>query len=251
MKSVEITFPGVIDFFTKGTISDYTIRRDYLDVYDKIEIAASKKLTENKVEIKPVLEAGLFFFKELNLEGYTLCTNISKGIPDGYNLIRDDIIKASTIEALNYITGVNLSGNEIKDLCKKLSNSTASMLNTYNCVLDKDGNLLHNTNNLDIHYVAIKLPDIYNQEELIKFFMKDESIVIDPKDIGNYKELIDIKNILQENNANEISINGFSNIIVASFSNPHDRFKVASMLEDHEARKFGAGHGYKLLRICR
>lgn len=249
MKNIDAKIPGFVDIFIEGDCNKHIIRRDFIDDYDHLQLGISKRYSDRQAYIKPVIDAGLLFFRELGIHGYTLCYHFTKGIPKGYHLESDDYLKAVTICSLNEITNSGLSHQELVDLCNKMSINMDTFISSKSVYFNQDGIIQENRlKNEDRYIVLIKLPERFTQEELVKYFMKGESLSIGLEDYNKYKELIDIKTILRNNNAREISTNGYSNILVATFNDVHERFKASQELSDYESRKINIGNGYSYIK---
>ncbi len=249
MKIVDAKCPGIIDLYLEGNIDNHVIRRDFVDTYDTLSISAVKKRISDKKVIKPVLEAGLLFFKELDISGYKLEASLTRNIPLGYNLGREEMLKLATIYGLNYIMNTNLSDNDLSILCRKLNINPNLYISKQSINFDNNGNIINRCDNTDIYYNLIRLPMGYTNEELLKFFMKDESFIVSLDEIKRFEPLIDIKRVLLENDAKIISTNGQSNALVATFDDPHKRFKVSTLLKEYSSYKSAQGQGYSMLRI--
>ena len=61
---------------------------------------------------------------------------------------------------------------------------------------------------------ARRFPDGFTQEELTRYFMRNESFSLELDEVRRYEPLIYIKNILKENDVRIMSTNGFSNISI-------------------------------------
>lgn len=249
MKTIDAKIPGIIDLFVDGNLDKYIIRRDFIDTYDHLKFGVCKRIIRPLHNIKPILEAGLLFFKELNIHGYTIEGSYTKGILRGYHLESDKMLQAVTIYGLNEVLKTNLSHDELTSICNKLSINMDSYITDNRVYFDQSGQIVdRNEKTDDIYYLLLKLPDGFTQEELVRYFMKDESFSLEFDELKRYHLLIHIKNVLMDNDAKQISTNGFSNILVASFDDVHKRFKASKELSFYETHKYNEGNSFSFIK---
>ena len=249
MKMIDAKIPGVVDSFIEGNLDKYIIRRDFIDSYDQLQIGVSKRSIKPFYNIKPVLEAGLLFFKELNIHGYTLEGYYRKGILKGFHLDSDKMLQAVTIYGLNEILNLNLSHDELASICNKLSINIDTYITNNHVYFNQDNQIVDRKGKVDdIYYLLLKLPDGFTQEELTRYFMRNESFSLELDEVRRYEPLIYIKNILKENDVRIMSTNGFSNILVASFNDVHKRFKASKELSCYESHKFNEGNSCSFIK---
>ncbi len=249
MKMIDAKIPGVVDSFIEGNLDKYIIRRDFIDSYDQLQIGVSKRPIKPFYNVKPVLEAGLLFFKELNIQGYVLEGFYNRGIVKGYHVDSDKMLQAVTIYGLNEVLNTNLSHEELVSICNKLSINIDTYITNNHVYFNQDNQIVDRKEKVDdIYYLLLKLPDGFTQEELTRYFMNDESFTLELDEVKRYNSLIYIKEVLKNNDARVISTNGFSNILVASFNDVHKRFNASKELSFCESRKLTKGNSCSFIK---
>lgn len=252
MKTIDAKLPGYVDLFVKGNSTNHIIRRDFVEEYDQLKLGVSKRTIERHNFIKPIIDAGITFFKELGIHGYTIDYYLTKHIPKGYNLSSDEMLKAFTVYGLNEVMDTKLSHDELINIGNKMSINLDAYISNDSVFFNQEGIILdNNKKDNDIYYLLVKLPESFTREELVRYFMVDESLLMELSDLSRYEPLIYIKKVLKECNAKIISTNGYSDILVASFYDVHDRFKASQELSAYESKKISRGNGYSYLKCYR
>ena len=253
MKTIDAKCPGVISLIVEKNKDNYLARRDFVDTYDNIHITLLKESMKVREQTwNPVLHAGLLFFKELGINGYKLETNLERNMKTGMNLLEDEVLATATLKAMNELCDTRLSEEELCLIGEKISNKIPSLLCNETLLVNKDEEVVReDSESKDCFYTLVPLMDKYEEIDLSNFFIND-SIDLDIND-PRYQELLFIKNILRNNNAKNISMNGNSNVIISSFQDIHDRFTAYKELKDNKyfASQLNRGNGITMVKTCK
>ena len=251
MKAIDAKCPGVVTLITEGHNNDYLARRDFVDTYNSMRITLVKDSMKVKEQSwNPVLHAGLLFFKELGIKGYKLETNINRTIKTGLNLLEDEVLSAASLKAMNQLCETRLEEKDLVELGNKISPIIASILKNETVVINQNEEIIKSDpNSRDCFYNLILLNDYFQDIDLSDFFI-DEIVDLDKND-KRYKELLFIKRLLESNNARNMSMNGNSNVVISSYQDMHDRFKVFKELKERQysVSQLNRGNGITMLKL--
>ena len=251
MKAIDAKCPGVVTLITEGHNNDYLARRDFVDTYNSMRITLVKDSMKVKEQSwNPVLHAGLLFFKELGIKGYKLETEINRTIKTGLNLLEDEVLSAASLKAMNQLCETKLSDEELVALGMKISPKIASILKNETVVVNQDEEIIKSDpNSRDCFYNLLLLSDDYKDIDLTNFFI-NETVNLDEND-KRYQELLFIKRLFKNNNAKNMSMNGNSNVVISSYQDMHDRFKVFKELKERQysVSQLNRGNGITMLKL--
>lgn len=250
MKLIEAKCPGVVTLTTERHNDDYLARRDYVDTNNKAQIILLKESrTLSEETFNPILHAGLLFFKELGIKGYKLVTHIERRIKTGLGLLEDEVMATAAIKALNQLCDTHLTDDELAKLGMMISKKIPSLLKNETVIVNQDEEIVNSDpNSRDCFYNLISLGSKYDNIDLTKFFLNEE-IDLDKND-NRYKELMFLKSFMEDNYAKHISMNS-NNIIISSYPNVHDRFKVYHDLKEQNyyVTQLNRGNGITMLKM--
>ena len=253
MKTVDAKCPGVISLITEKSNDNYLARRDFVDTFNTMRITLLKESMKAKEQSwNPILHAGLLFFRELDIKGYKLETELNRTIKTGMNLLEDEVLAAVTLKAMNVLCETKLSDEELNMLGTKISSKIPTILANETIIVDQDENIIkRDVNSRDCFYNLLLLKDWYQGLDLNNFFF-NEMIDLDKND-PRYQELLTIQSIMQDNNAKNISMNGNSNVIISSYQDIHDRFKAYKQLKEkqYSISQLNRGNGITMVKMYR
>ena len=251
MKAIDAKCPGVVTLITEGHNNDYLARRDFVDTFNSIRIELFKESMKTKEQSwNPVLHAGLLFFKELGITGYKLETSLNRNIKTGLNLLEDEVLEAASLKAMNQLLETKLSVEELQELGRQISPRIPSIICNEPVIVNQNEEIIKPASeSKDSFYNLILLSDLYKDIDLTNFFI-DEEVDLDKED-ERYKELLAIKRIMEANKAKNMSMNGYSNVVISSYNDIHDRFQAYKELKErqYQVTQLNRSNGITMIKL--